>query len=90
LRWELRRALEQGLGDIRLPLLEIKTTEPGQRRDLRGIPLQRALERLNRLLCLADALVEMTEVVGPPHITGHQILRVEIGRLGGLVVLRRL
>ncbi len=32
----------------------------------------------------------MTEVVGPPHITGHQILSVEIRRLGGLVVLRRL
>jgi hypothetical protein len=29
----------------------------------------------------------MTEVVGPPRVTGHQILRVEIRGLGRLVVL---
>jgi len=34
LRWQLRRALEQGLGNVRLALLEIETSEPGQRRDL--------------------------------------------------------
>jgi hypothetical protein len=35
-------------------------------------------------------LIEMTKVVRPPQIAGGEILRVEIRRLGGLVVLRRL
>ena len=84
---QLRRALEQRLGLVGLSLLEIQTSEPDQRGDLRGIALERARERLNRLLRLADALVQMTEVVRPPRVAGHQILRVQIRGLGRLVVL---
>ena len=84
---ELGRALEQRLGDLRLSLLEIQTSEPDQGRDFRRVALERTLERLNRLLRLADALVKMTKVVRPPHLARHQFLRVEIGGFGSLVVL---
>src|SRR5262245_35470525 len=68
-RRQLRSALEHWLGSVRLALFEIQTAEPNQRGDFRRARVERARERLDRLLRLADALIEMPQVVRPPYIT---------------------
>ena len=89
------RHQREGLREERLRLLgsalvEQEPAEPDQRREIVGPQGEHLPECRLGAVCLALALVQVREVVGPANFVARQSLRVHIARLRGVEIPGRL
>ena len=87
LRGQLARALEERLGLLGLPLIEVAPAQPDQRGHIVRADLEHSTERRHRTGGVALVLVQMRQEIRPPRLLRHQHLRVEVGWLRRRVVL---
>ena len=80
------RSGEQRLGIFKSALVEIQAPEPHKRRHVVRPHLENTRERSLGLLDFASAFVQVSEIVRPAHLARRERLRVEVARLGGIVV----
>ena len=69
-------------------MCEIRVAEPDEDRDVIRPKVMRFLERHNRLCERPLRLVEMPEIIRPPHVGWREPPCVEVARLGGIEVGR--
>jgi hypothetical protein len=81
------RAFEQRLRLVGLPLVQVEAPEPDERWHVVWGQLEHTRQIGNRLVRRAAAVVQEVKEMWPSRLGGRQVLSIEVGGLGGLIVL---